>query len=359
MPHNSDHKISGQLNNSRLQSVVLDYKRTQKLAKCGVAAIAVILVLILIFSLLGWNILGTSHSLNSIKANATANAEQPHIGENGNWFIGDKDTGVSASGNGAGGQGTEGPRGTDGNNGANGDNGKDGKDGLTPYIGENGNWFIGDKDTGISAVGNGLGSNQGQGGDSSGDRGNASQPGGEFTVKLDPAQGDKAIAVSETRGFANPTNYLATVGINSAWNITLADIPESVDSDFGGANNGKDYFSYTFFLKNIGTQALDYNELLTLDRNELDAVKALRFSLYRDGRRTIYASPAADGSKESFACDESFTGDVNLMSKDFSGLQPGQIVRYTVVVWFEGNDPECIDNILGGSVKLSLGFKVL
>ena len=356
MSNDNNQKINEHLNNSRLQSVVLDYKRTQKLVKCGIVAIAVILVLILVFSLLGWNILGTSHSLNSIKANAAANTEQPYIGENGNWFIGDKDTGVYANGTGS--QGVEGPRGTDGNNGANGIAGKDGKDGLTPYIGENGNWFIGDKDTGIPATGNGSGG-QGTGDDSSGGRGDTVQPGGAFTVKLDSGQGDKSIAVSETRGFANPTNYLATVGINSAWNITLTDIPDSVDSDFGGANNGKDYFSYTFFLKNTGTQVLDYNELLTLEQNDRDAVKALRFALYRDGQRTIYASPAADGSKEPFACDESFTGDVNLMSKDYSGLQPGQIVRYTVVVWFEGNDPECVNNILGGSVKLSLGFKVL
>lgn len=32
-------------------------------------------------------------------------------------------------------------------------NGKDGKDGLTPYIGENGNWFIGEEDTSVNASG--------------------------------------------------------------------------------------------------------------------------------------------------------------------------------------------------------------
>ena len=46
----------------------------------------------------------------------------PHIGDNGNWWIGDKDTGIAATG-------------------------------ATPYVGENGNWWIGDKDTGIAAAG--------------------------------------------------------------------------------------------------------------------------------------------------------------------------------------------------------------
>lgn len=44
--------------------------------------------------------------------------------------------------------------GNDGKDGANGTDGKDGADGLTPHIGENGNWWIGDKDTGIQAVDN-------------------------------------------------------------------------------------------------------------------------------------------------------------------------------------------------------------
>lgn len=60
----------------------------------------------------------------------------PVIGENGNWWIGDTDTGVKAGG-------ADGKDGTDG---------KDGADGLTPVIGENGNWWIGDTDTGVKAA---------------------------------------------------------------------------------------------------------------------------------------------------------------------------------------------------------------
>ena len=62
------------------------------------------------------------------------NGVTPHIGDNGNWFIGDVDTGKPA-------------RGADGQNGENGQNG------ITPQIGNNGNWFIGDDDTGIPATG--------------------------------------------------------------------------------------------------------------------------------------------------------------------------------------------------------------
>ena len=56
--------------------------------------------------------------------------------------------------------GTDGKDGVDGKDGTNGTNGVDGKDGAngtdgqTPYIGENGNWWIGDTDTGVKAAGN-------------------------------------------------------------------------------------------------------------------------------------------------------------------------------------------------------------
>ena len=54
--------------------------------------------------------------------------DTPFIGENGNWWIGDTDTGIPATGN-------------------------KGEDGLTPFIGTNGNWWIGSTDIGIRAAG--------------------------------------------------------------------------------------------------------------------------------------------------------------------------------------------------------------
>lgn len=54
--------------------------------------------------------------------------DAPRIGDNGNWWIGNQDTGVKARG-------------------------IDGQDGQTPYVGVNGNWWIGTVDTGVKARG--------------------------------------------------------------------------------------------------------------------------------------------------------------------------------------------------------------
>jgi len=52
----------------------------------------------------------------------------PHIGINGNWYVGETDTGVAATGT-------------------------PGQDGISPHIGVNGNWYVGETDTGINASG--------------------------------------------------------------------------------------------------------------------------------------------------------------------------------------------------------------
>lgn len=57
-----------------------------------------------------------------------ADGVTPHIGGNKNWYIGDADTGIKAEG-------------------------ADGVNGITPHVGENKNWYIGNVDTGILAQG--------------------------------------------------------------------------------------------------------------------------------------------------------------------------------------------------------------
>ena len=100
------------------------------------------------------------------------NGETPRIGDNGNWWIGNEDTGKPA-------RGAQGPQ---GNPGTNGQPGRDGQNGHTPRIGENGNWWVGDQDTGKPARGaqgpQGSQGNPGQQG-AQGNPGRDGQPGAD------------------------------------------------------------------------------------------------------------------------------------------------------------------------------------
>ena len=78
-----------------------------------------------------WQNLIALSALQGIKGDKGDPGDTPYIGNNGNWWIGGTDTGVPATG----------------------DKGDKGEDGLTPYIGTNGNWWIGGTDTGVPATG--------------------------------------------------------------------------------------------------------------------------------------------------------------------------------------------------------------
>lgn len=69
---------------------------------------------------------------SAAKAEAAVEQVKPHIGENGNWWVGDEDTYVPATS-----PGEPGPQGPPGD---------------SPYIGDNGNWWVGDEDTHVPAT---------------------------------------------------------------------------------------------------------------------------------------------------------------------------------------------------------------
>lgn len=98
----------------------------------------------------------------------------PHIGDNGNWYLGSTDTGKPSRGaTGAQGpKGATGPAGPQGPAGAPGKDGTAGADGVTPHIGDNGNWYLGTTDTGKPSRGatgaNGSDGAQGEKGDTGG-----------------------------------------------------------------------------------------------------------------------------------------------------------------------------------------------
>lgn len=111
-----------------------------------------------------WQIGDTDTGVRASGTNGTngENGLTPYINADGNWQIGDKDTGIKAAGV----NGTNGDSAYDiakkngfvGNEeewlaSLKGNNGDNGEDGQSPYIGANGNWFIGESDTGVQANG--------------------------------------------------------------------------------------------------------------------------------------------------------------------------------------------------------------
>ena len=140
--------------------------------------------------------------------------EAPYIGSNGNWWVGGTDTGVKAAG----------------------DDGKPGKNGETPYIGENGNWWIGFTDTKVKAAGtDGKDGEKGENGETPyiGENGNW------WIGETDT--GVKAAGTDGADGTNGADGLTPSIGENGNWWIGATDTGvKAVGTDGADGTNGAD-----------------------------------------------------------------------------------------------------------------------
>jgi hypothetical protein len=43
----------------------------------------------------------------------------------------------------------------------------------------------------------------------------------------------------------------------------------------------------------------------------------------------------------------------------YEGIEPGETNKYTVVMWLEGDDPDCTDDLIGGHLGLEMQFQLV
>ena len=175
---------------------------------------------------------------------------------------------------------------------------------------------------------------------------------GNFTINLNRLElYRKGIAIDDKGTFDDPTARLTVRTVEDATNITITDLPDNLD-DIDGDHNGYNYMAYTYYVRNAGKEDVNYLARVNLDACAKGAEKAVRIAIWRNGERTVYAAPASDGGPEDGCV--SFESDRVVCSFTEENFLVGNVDKYTIVIWMEGEDPDCIDSIVGGSVQFSM-----
>ncbi|MBE5863966.1 MAG: hypothetical protein E7295_14160 [Lachnospiraceae bacterium] len=175
---------------------------------------------------------------------------------------------------------------------------------------------------------------------------------GNFTINLNRLElYRKGIAIDDKGTFDDPTARLTVKTVEDATNITITDLPDDLDN-IDGDHNGYNYMAYTYYVRNAGKEDVKYVAKVRLDSCAKGAEKAVRIAVWRNGKRTVYAAPAADGGPEDGCV--SFENDKIVCSYEEPDFLVGNVDKYTIVIWMEGEDPECVDSIVGGSVQFSM-----
>lgn len=209
-----------------------------------------------------------------------------------------------------------------------------------------------------------------------------SEVAGSFTVNLTADMLEFGFVLTESLQDEDYSSRLMTEEIEEINNITLDDIADDVYVP-DGSNNGVSYMAYSFYIVNQGDVAAAYAYTLNLDSATLSTDEAVWLMVFEDDKQVVYAKASADGDpeelygyrtapfyEEAYDPDGQYyieDGDYGLITTPFvsedivmqgyiPSVEPGEAKKYTIVIWLEGNDPECTNDIFGGYAKFSMDF---
>lgn len=178
---------------------------------------------------------------------------------------------------------------------------------------------------------------------------------GNFSITLDKnLYFDKGLIIYDDPEYKVYRSELFAPAPSKFDNISYKWLPEDIDKQNGGSHNGKNYLAYTFFVENIGESTSDYWNEVVIDDVIRNVDSAIRIRIYRNGESVTYAK--ADENQENEPGTVSFISDETVSRSYVADFKPGDIDRYTIVLWIEGSDPDCTDNILGGEFKVHMDF---
>lgn len=224
-----------------------------------------------------------------------------------------------------------------------------------------------------------------------------SQMRGYFTINLSDGMFKEGFVLSDTVGFENPQVNLYCEPATDVPCISIIQIDENVD-EIDGPHNG-DYFAYTFYCRNEGESTVDYAWELELTDESKNLSTSAWVMVFEDGKQCFYAEADPDTGREQAlpAFDDNGRGYLQtpmidqarypdqqyqtirqkngvsyyrlipfkFQSEDVvtSGLQekvaPGQVHKYTVVIWLEGDDPHTTNERINGHLGLAMQFRLL
>ena len=182
---------------------------------------------------------------------------------------------------------------------------------------------------------------------------------GSFTVKVNKYDMvNQGLTLSETPNYEKSISELNADIVYDMTNISGKDLPLNVDS-INGSHNGKNYIAYTFYLINMGDDTLSYEGQMNIENVTKDVDEAVRIAVYKNGEGKTYGKTKSGGTGKESDCDEEFYSSTIVMKTKSEGFKPKDRDKYTVVIWLEGNDPDCLDNIIGGTIKFYMDFKIV
>lgn len=180
---------------------------------------------------------------------------------------------------------------------------------------------------------------------------------GDLVISVNGDAVTKGIVVSENADLSDGRVRIGAENVKNVTNITYDWLPLDELDKKDGSYNGKNHLAYTFYLGNNGSEEAEYDGVLSITGVSKGMDEAVRIMVYKNGKPLIYA-------KKKFGSDKpeedtiQFIDDKIVMQTGLTKIKPKSSDKYTIVSWVEGNDPECVNDIMGGYMRMSMLFSI-
>jgi len=178
--------------------------------------------------------------------------------------------------------------------------------------------------------------------------------GANFTISLDPnLTNSKGIVLYNDFELKNGTKKLYIENEGFMDNISIDWLPNDINNNAGGSHNGDNYIAYTFYIENQGEEVINYWYEVNIDDVIKNVDDAIRILIYHNDDRKVYAKLNSDtGEPEPDTIG--FYSEKIAVLESRPDLQPGDVDKFTVVFFLEGNDVDCVDTLIGGEIKMRM-----
>ena len=189
---------------------------------------------------------------------------------------------------------------------------------------------------------------------------------GTFVISLDEKAYTTGISLSVDPEF--PASYPRLL-VNPQQNcvpVTYSDLKldeiSATDGDYTDPD-GLTYIAYTFYLRNEGSTTVDLAFQIQQVQATLGVESAVRILVIENNTNyhCYWKNDKTEKSQFEETPDEImqyFYDEQYYCNQEIVNFKPGQVNKYSVVLWLEGWDEECVDNVISAKLKLDLTFRI-
>lgn len=202
---------------------------------------------------------------------------------------------------------------------------------------------------------------------------------GNFVVKVESGDANKSIAITDSYEDRVYTNKLVANGIEGMTNTTPrwfldGDTEEEqniglkrLTEELGNIVDDSTAYIYTFLIVNTGNNAVSINLEMNVSNTSNGVDDAIRVMSYNDDSESINIYQKADAVDTVYAyypaqptlfLSENVVYNESVTVLPTTDPEKPSFIKYSVIFWLEGQDPECTEAIFNGTIRFSLKCSV-